>query len=72
MVKIKRNPLLTLRDDLQITQRKIGDQLGLTGAAIGAVERGETGFSRHQVSQIWKLYREDFMRLGFTVFDLLE
>lgn len=72
MTTLKRNPLLTLRDDLKISQRAIADKLGVTDSAVGSVERGTSLFSPAHIKAIWKLYGEDFRRLGFTVFDLME
>ncbi len=72
MTTLKRNPLLALRDDLEISQREIANKLGLTDSAVGSVERGNSRFTPPNLSALWKLYGKDFERLGFTVFDLME
>ena len=68
----KNTVLRDIRNDLDLTQREMAEEAGLTLGYICAIERGKRRIGPTAALAIWRAFRPAFDRLGFTLDDLLE
>lgn len=50
------NNLRAIRNMAGLTQEQVGNELGMTAQAIGAIERGENGLSHRQIEKLCALF----------------
>lgn len=61
---------LSMPNGKPMTQRFIADQLGMTSAAVGSWERGESAPRLHLVPRLAQIYRVSEKRIQDAIFEL--
>jgi transcriptional regulator with XRE-family HTH domain len=66
------NPMLTLRNYLDLTQAELADELGCTPGRISQIETGSAPIGGRLLTKLYKRYGWDLKRLKIAPLDVLD
>jgi len=66
------NPVLSLRQHVQLSQAAFGDSIGVSAARVCQVEKGIDTFGRSTIAQILRTYADQLKALELTALDFLK